>query len=192
MREKIFSSTSIWIILLSLYFCSCTCPIPGDSNVKNVDFNELVGEWFMVAGTPVREKVGKCLHFSVETNGTNSFSMNFSSNSPVNHQRVSWKVVGERRENETLATWQLNGSPNVLGPFHHKMLAMNNTHYCAMIVCTDNNYIRYRYRKAFGMIWSREKSLPSEELTLLKDEISQYINRHDIVDVDNSCPGISF
>lgn len=67
---------------------------------------------------------------------------------------------------------------------------MNNTHYCAMIVCTDNNL--NKYRSTFGMIWSREKFLPSKELTHLKEEISQYVNGQDIVDVDNSCPGISF
>lgn len=71
----------------------------------------------MVAGTPVREKVGKCLHFSVQTNGTNSFFMNFTTNSPINNRRLLWKVVGERLEDETLATWQLNGSSNVLGNF---------------------------------------------------------------------------
>lgn len=41
MHKKIISSTSIWIILLFLYYCSCECPSPGDNNVKIVDYNEV-------------------------------------------------------------------------------------------------------------------------------------------------------
>ncbi|XP_074107864.1 uncharacterized protein LOC141533078 [Cotesia typhae] len=188
MIENIIPRSSLWIILLSLYLCSCRCPLSGDD--KEIDYHEMVGEWYVVAATPIRDKVGKCLHFNVVMNGTESFAMNFTTNSSISNRRLLWRINGKQSENETIATWQLNGSPRVLGPFFHKTLAVNYTQFCAMIVCTGPK--SKMYRTSFGMIWSRQRYLPTKELIYLKYEIGKYVNKQEIIDVDNTCSGISF
>ncbi|CAG5084015.1 Protein of unknown function, partial [Cotesia congregata] len=145
----------------------------------------LAGRWYVAAASPVRQTVSKCIYFDVIVNGSNSFKMNFTSAKFSNSRTVSWSVVGQKTENELSEFWQMNGSPNIFGPFFQKMLAMDTNNYCAMIMCTDHNPTMYR--GSFGMVWSRTKRLPDADLLSLKEKIAEYINETEIIDVTNSC-----
>ncbi|CAD6222022.1 GSCOCG00005288001-RA-CDS, partial [Cotesia congregata] len=125
MIGRSFQLTSIGLILLYLQLCSGRCPTSCDSNVKNIDVNELAGRWYVAAASPVRQTVSKCIYFDVIVNGSNSFKMNFTSAKFSNSRTVSWSVVGQKTENELSEFWQMNGSPNIFGPFFQKMLAMD-------------------------------------------------------------------
>ncbi|XP_034940687.1 uncharacterized protein [Chelonus insularis] len=182
-----FKSTRQILIFITLVFALVLCKneCPTDDDIVYVDLQRIVGEWYMVAGTPVTKSVGACLHFDVKVINATDFSMDFSSTSWRNGRRIQWTVEGRQNDKQLLATWQLNGSPNVIGPFQHQILTMNYDEYSAMIVCAnDTRYIR---QKRFAMIWSRSRELSSNILESLKQEIAEYVGADNIVDVDNTC-----
>ncbi|KAH0534670.1 uncharacterized protein LOC123266782 [Cotesia glomerata] len=185
MFGRSFQLSLIGLILLYLQLCSGRCPSHCDSNVKNFDLSELAGRWYVVAASPVRHTVNTCIYFDIVVIGPNTFSMNFTSASYPNARTFSWSVVGLKTGNKLSELWQMNGSPNIFGPFFQKLLAMDTNSYCALITCTDHNPTMYR--DSFGMVLSRAKRLVDADLLSMKEKISYYINETEIVDVPNLC-----
>lgn len=70
------------------------------------------------------------------------------------------------------------------------MLSLDPDCCCAMITCAENSSVFHK--DVFAMIWSRERNLDKSILDELKNKIVNYIDKDNIIDVDNSCIGISF
>lgn len=67
-------------------------------------------------------------------------------------------------------------------------MALDPEEYIAIIVCATNTTIIEKGQVA--LVLSRKKILPSIILANLKLIMSKYVDKHDIVDVDNTCKGL--
>ncbi|XP_011301490.1 uncharacterized protein [Fopius arisanus] len=176
---------SVFVIIINLVLSS---PIagkcPGDNEVQKLDLNEFLGNWYMVAGTPVSgKKVSKCCHFEVKRTSDDTFTMNYTAVSHRKNRPVVF-TVNARADDNVTGNWQLQGSTKILGPFRHRVISANYASYIVFVVCGDSNQIIPT--REFGMIWSREKNLNPTVLKQLKRHLSHYFHGEDILDVNQT------
>ncbi|KAF7992756.1 hypothetical protein HCN44_005100 [Aphidius gifuensis] len=162
---------------------------PATNETVDVNLKELSGGWYVTAATPVTGQVGKCLYFEIEKSENNEFIMNFTSTSYRNNQRIWWDVRGFQNGKILMAKWRLSTSAKPIGPFQHQVVAINHDEYIAIIVCaTDTKHIT---KGQVALILSRQKILPPTILINLKTIMAKYVDRNDILDIDNTCDGIT-
>ncbi|XP_043277371.1 uncharacterized protein [Venturia canescens] len=173
-----------FLITMLFVFCTCMADCPPRNVTVDLDSEKFSGEWFVVSATSPRGKtLSKCGRFFVNPTSSDALAMNYTARAAHQKSHTTF-VVNVTLDDDLTGVWRVQGSDMILGSYKHRVIDVDYSSHCVMIVCRgDEGDSSIR---DFLMIWSREKTLSPTMLTILKDQVESYIDKNEIRDVDHS------